>query len=82
MLTSSVGGAGRCEFRLSLFGGLVHEVKDIIAENFTTFQATYVPRQCNLEAHELATIGSASIELTPVVLARLCYVLGVKRFSG
>ena len=31
------------EFRLSLVGCLVHELKEFIAENLMTFQARYVP---------------------------------------
>ena len=31
------------EFRLSLVGCLVHELKEFIADNLMTFQARYVP---------------------------------------
>ena len=57
------------EFRLSLVGGLVHNLKEIIAENFVNFHVRYVPRQCNRVAHELASIGSRSVESDSVVTA-------------
>ena len=46
----------------------MHELKEIIAENFVNFQARYVPRECNRVAHELASIGSMSDKLESVAL--------------
>lgn len=57
------------EFRLSLVGGLVHNLKEIITENFVNFHVRYVPRQCSCVAHELASIGSRSVESDSVVTA-------------
>ena len=48
------------DFRLSVLGGLVHELKEILAENFISPQVKFVPRKCNRVAHELASIGSLS----------------------
>lgn len=56
------------KFRLSLVGGLVY-LKEIVAENFVNFHARHVPRQCNRVAHELATMGSRSIEALSIVTA-------------
>ena len=42
------------DFRLSLVGGLVHEVKELLAENFTQALVLYAPRNCNRVPHELA----------------------------
>jgi hypothetical protein len=38
-------------------GGLVHELKELLAENFCVSHAIYAPRECNRVAHELAVIG-------------------------
>ena len=57
------------DFRLAVVGGLVHDLKDLIAEIFTTLSANYVPRDCNKVAHELASLGSRSHDLAPSMLA-------------
>ena len=57
------------EFRLSLVGGLVHEVKELLAENFMQPLVKHAPRECNHVAHELAALGSKSEEAQPSVLA-------------
>jgi hypothetical protein len=35
----------------------VHELKELLVENFSCFQVQYAPRECNRAAHELAAIG-------------------------
>ena len=57
------------DFRLAVVGGLVHELKDLVVENFASFIVKYVPRDCNRVAHELASTGSRSHDLAPLVLA-------------
>jgi ribonuclease HI len=57
------------DFRLAVVGGLVHDLKDLIAESFTTFSTNYVPHDCNKIAHKLASSGSRSHDLAPFVLA-------------
>jgi hypothetical protein len=58
------------DFRLAVVGGLVHDLKDLIAESFTTFSTNYVPRDCNKVAHKLASLGSrSSTNYAPSVLA-------------
>ena len=40
------------DYRLSSIGGLVHELKKLLAENFVVYQVQYMPpRECNLVAH-------------------------------
>lgn len=34
-------------------GGMVQELKELLAENFSSPQVKYVPRECNRVAHEL-----------------------------
>jgi ribonuclease HI len=57
------------DFRLSVVGGLVHELKDLVIGNFSSFIIKHAPRDCNRVAHELALIGSRSNNLVPSVLA-------------
>lgn len=57
------------EFRLSILGGVVHDLKELLAENFTSTQVKFVPRECNQVAHELASIWSLGTEGMPSVMA-------------
>lgn len=57
------------DFRLSLVGGLVHEVKDLIVEIFSHRLVCFAPRDCNRVAHELAALGSRCDEAQPSVSA-------------
>jgi hypothetical protein len=57
------------DFRLAVVGGLVHELKVLLAEYFASFLVNYVPRECNRVTHELASIRSRSQKLAPLVLA-------------
>jgi hypothetical protein len=57
------------EFRVSVLGGLVHELKDLLAEHFILPQVKFVPRECNRVAHELASIGSMCTQRMPSVMA-------------
>jgi hypothetical protein len=50
-------------------GGLVHELKELLAENFMSPQLKYVPTECNHVAHELTSLGSMSVEETSSVMA-------------
>jgi len=45
-------------FRLSPLGGLIHELKELLTEEFFAVQISHVPRRCNKVAHELARLGS------------------------
>jgi hypothetical protein len=45
-------------YRLDEVGGLILELKHIIAGGFSSFICSYAPRNCNKEAHVLATKGS------------------------
>jgi len=53
----------------SILGGAVHELKELLAENFILPQIKYVPRECNRIAHELASIGSLGNEGMPSMMA-------------
>jgi ribonuclease HI len=47
------------DFRLSMMGGLVYELKDLLATEFFEARVSYTPRFCNKVAHELARFGSS-----------------------
>ena len=55
--------------RLSIFGGVAHELKELLAENFFLPQIKFVPRECNRVANELASIGSLGTEGIPCVIS-------------
>jgi ribonuclease HI len=57
------------DFRLAVVGGIVHELKELVAENFGSITIKYAPCECNRVAHELASIGSKSNDLVPTVMA-------------
>jgi hypothetical protein len=57
------------DFRLSVVGGIVHELKVLLAESSGSFRTTYTSRDCNRVAHELASIGCNSNDLAPMVQA-------------
>jgi len=59
------------DFRLSVVGGLVHEVKELLVENFLQFQVSYAPRDCVI-------VDSTSYVDRSV---KLYSELSVKRFS-
>ncbi|RLM84881.1 hypothetical protein C2845_PM04G07650 [Panicum miliaceum] len=48
---------GTGNFSLAPTGGLIHEIKEIAATNFTAFSMSYCSRLCNKVAHELASWG-------------------------
>jgi len=52
-----------------VIGGVVHELKELLAKNFTSPQVKFVPRECNRVAHELASIRSLGTEGMPSVMA-------------
>lgn len=35
----------------------MHELKELLAENFVVSHVLYAPRECNRVAHELAALG-------------------------
>ena len=47
-------------FRLSSMGGLVHELKELLNEDFSEARVIHVPRECNKVAYELARSGCRS----------------------
>ncbi|RLN41888.1 hypothetical protein C2845_PM01G36200 [Panicum miliaceum] len=51
---------GTSDFSLAPTGGLIHEIKEIVASNFTVFSLSYCSRLCNKVAHELASWGCKS----------------------
>jgi hypothetical protein len=53
----------------SILGGVVHELKELLAENFILPQIKYVPCECNRVAHELASIRSLGNEEMPSAMA-------------
>ena len=57
------------DFRLSILGGVVHELKELLAENFILPQIKYVPREFYRVAHELASIESLGNEGMPSIMA-------------
>uniref|UniRef100_A0A0E0N2U2 RNase H type-1 domain-containing protein n=1 Tax=Oryza rufipogon TaxID=4529 RepID=A0A0E0N2U2_ORYRU len=44
-------------FNLSVMGGVILEIKHVIASCFYSFSINYCPRNCNKVAHELAALG-------------------------
>jgi len=46
-------------YRLSAFGGLIWELKDLLAMYFSNVVVYHTPRVCNKVAHELAAMGSS-----------------------
>jgi len=53
------------DFRLAVVGGIVHELKDLVAESSGSIATKYAPRDCN------RVIGSKSNDLAPMVFARV-----------
>ena len=47
------------DHRLAVLGGLVHELKEMLLEDFTTSRVEHVPRECTQVAHELAKLGAS-----------------------
>lgn len=72
------------DFRLSIVGGVVHELKELLAENFVLPQVKFVPRDCNRVAHELSSLGSVRTEGMPSVMAGVpeCILYLVSRDSA
>lgn len=56
------------DYRLAVVGGLIHELKDMVSENFASCLVKHVPRDCNRVAHELASVGSRRSASAPLVL--------------
>ena len=55
-------------FDLSTTSGLIWEMKDLLACNFTSFAVNHIPRSCNLVADSLAALGaSLSVGAVPVL---------------
>jgi len=55
------------DFDLYSAGGLIWELKDMLANNFTSYVVVHNPRSCNLAAHSLAAQGACLISgATPV----------------
>jgi hypothetical protein len=48
------------DYRLSAMGGLVHELKEPLCDDFADVRVVHIhiPRECNKVAHELARTGS------------------------
>ena len=44
-------------FMLAPAGGIIHEIKDLIASSFVSFSTVYSSRVCNKVAHALAACG-------------------------
>jgi ribonuclease HI len=59
------------EYRLSMMGGLMHELKELLPENFVVSHVIYAPHECNRVAHELATIGRVCQEAEPLVMGNV-----------
>lgn len=73
------------DFRLSAMGGLVHELKEHLVDEFTEARVVYTPHDCNKIAHELAKSGSlAQDELLfgPGNLPDCIRVMVASDFSG
>jgi hypothetical protein len=45
------------EYRLSSMGGIIAEIKHLMASEFVTCKVSFCPRVCNKLTHELAAIG-------------------------
>jgi hypothetical protein len=55
-LTVKAALEGR-EYRLSSMGGIIAEIKHLMASDFVMCKVSFCPRVCNKLAHELAAIG-------------------------
>lgn len=72
-------------FRLSLLGGLIHELKELLTEEFSAIQISHVPRRCNKVAHELARLGSycqEDVVFVPGTLPDFVHVLVTSDLTG
>ena len=49
-------------------GGLIWELKDLLASNFVSYAVNHIPRSCNVVADSLAALGaSLSLGAAPVM---------------
>ena len=56
------------DYDRSSAGGLIWEMKDLLASNFASFVVNHIPRSCNLVADSLAALGaSLSVGAVPVM---------------
>ena len=56
------------DYDRSSASGLIWEMKDLLACNFTSFAVNHIPRSCNLVADSLAALGaSLSVGAVPVL---------------
>ena len=56
-------------------GGIVHELKALLAESLSSVRMAHVPRDCDKVAHELASIGRSRNDSAPMVQARVPYCI-------
>uniref|UniRef100_A0A0E0G6I0 RNase H type-1 domain-containing protein n=1 Tax=Oryza nivara TaxID=4536 RepID=A0A0E0G6I0_ORYNI len=58
------------DYDLSICGGLVLELKQLLVTNFVSFQS-YMSRECNRVDHVLALLGSACLAQSELVLVAI-----------
>uniref|UniRef100_A0A0D9VWR9 RNase H type-1 domain-containing protein n=1 Tax=Leersia perrieri TaxID=77586 RepID=A0A0D9VWR9_9ORYZ len=46
------------QYNLSALGGLLYEIKSIVAASFISFRISFCPRACNEAAHVVVAIGN------------------------
>jgi hypothetical protein len=75
------------DYRLSAMGGLVHELKELLWDEFADVRVVHIhiPHECNKVAHELARMGSLrqdDVVFDPGSLAVCIHVSVTSDFSG
>lgn len=75
------------DYRLSAMGGLVHELKELLWDEFADVRVVHIhiPHECNKVAHELARTGSLrqdDVVFDPGSLPVCIHVLVTSDFSG
>jgi len=58
VIMTTVNAMQATDFRLSSMGGLLHELKEMLAKEFSEPKVSFSPRSCNTVAHELARVDS------------------------
>jgi len=57
------------DFRLTKVGGIIHELKVLLAESSSSVRISHVSRDRKKVAHELASIGRSRNDIAPMVQA-------------
>jgi hypothetical protein len=58
-----------------MVGGIVHELKALLAESLSSVRIAHVPRDCNKVAHELASLGRSRNDFASMVQVGVPYCI-------